>query len=174
MDTALIEVWKTIEETNDGLGYYQISNLGNVRKITKVVAGDNGTGYLTCRINQKHRYLHRLVAEHFIENNECLPTVNHKDKNRKNNRVDNLEWMSYSENNAHGQCQIYAGKSKRIPVLQYDKNGEFIKEWPCGKVAGETLKISITGITACCKGKLKTSGKFIWRYKTQQLYGKEV
>ena len=165
MDTHLTEVWKTVAETDDGRGYYQVSNNGEVRKIIKIATNDNGKGYLTCRINQKHQYVHRLVAEQFIENPQQLPTVNHKDKNRKNNNVGNLEWMSYSENNAHGQCQIIAGKSKRMPVLQYDKGGAFIKEWPCGKIAAETLKIDASGITACCKGKLKTSGKYIWKYK---------
>lgn len=167
MDTNSTEIWKTIEPTSDGRGYYQVNQFGKIRKITEVSVFEKDNGYLTCHINRKNKYVHRLVAEAFIDNNNLLPTVNHKDKNRKNNNVSNLEWMLYSENNAHGQCQIIAGKSKRIPVLQYDKNGIFVKEWPCGKIAAETLKIDASGITACCKGKQKTSGKYIWKYKNE-------
>lgn len=94
-----------------------------------------------------------------------IKTINHKDKNRSNNHVDNLEWMSYSENNEHGECQIKAGKSRRVPIYQCDLQGNVIKEWSCAKVASEELGYSnYSGINQCCKGKIKTYEGYVWKY----------
>jgi hypothetical protein len=61
----------------------------------------------------------------------------------------------------------YKARDKKLkkPILQYDKQGNFIKEWPSTKDAGVTLKLHKSGITNCCKGKLKSCGGFIWEYK---------
>jgi hypothetical protein len=58
-------------------------------------------GYLTTNINKKHHMMHRLVAQTFIPNIEEKPYVNHKDLDKKNNRYDNLEWVTPKENNDH-------------------------------------------------------------------------
>lgn len=112
------EVWKPIKGYED---YYLISNMGRIKAIRrKIYAGgkeklysifetdrilklcDRGNGYYVVTLGnatkKKNYYVHRLVAEHFIENPNNYPIVNHKDFNPKNNRVDNLEWCSYKYN----------------------------------------------------------------------------
>ena len=98
------EIWADIAGYE---GLYQISTYGNVRslRMNKVMSShDNGHGYeyITLRKgNPKNYYVHRLVAEAFLPKlNENL-VVNHKDHNRKNNTVENLEWVTPRENNLH-------------------------------------------------------------------------
>lgn len=99
------EIFKTCVEAPN----YEISNLGRLRnKKTKHFRtfGNNGKGYMTVQINidkvTKSFYIHRLVANAFIEKNNLLQSeVNHKDGNKKNNCVSNLEWCSSSENKIH-------------------------------------------------------------------------
>ena len=107
------EIWKDIEGYE---GYYQVSNFGNVRSVDRVIEYSDGVkrlrkgrilkpyknrdGYLTCdlRKNSKHKIskIHRLVSEAFIPNPSNLPEVNHKDEDKTNNCVDNLEWCTRS------------------------------------------------------------------------------
>lgn len=104
---AICEEWRDIEGYN---GAYQVSNLGNVRSFSAYRRGngrllsctDNGYGYLIVGLNKnnkrKNHYVHRLVAEAFIENPNGYSQVNHLDYNRKNNRVSNLEWCTPQAN----------------------------------------------------------------------------
>ena len=100
--------------------------------------------------------VHRLVAQTFIPNPNVLPQVNHLDENKQNNNVSNLEWASCKENIRYSQ-------SKK--VNQHNKAGQFIKSWACITEAADKLNIQITNISACCKGKIKTAGGYIWEYK---------
>lgn len=108
------EEWRDIEGYE---GFYQVSNLGRVRSLTrpihnymkpgKVLAQhDNGHSYVSVGLHKpgmvnKHAYVHRLVAKAFIPNPDNLPEVNHKDFNKKNNTVENLEWVTSSDNKYH-------------------------------------------------------------------------
>lgn len=98
------EVWKPI---NDFVGAYWISSKGRVKnsrgKILKPI--DNGHGYLRVDLRsngqREQKLIHRLVAEHFIPNEKNKPEVNHLNKEKDKNQVDNLEWCTRQENEAH-------------------------------------------------------------------------
>ena len=94
------EVWKTIEQYPN----YMISNLGNVwsiRRKKQLKPCVNSSNYKKYVLSGKNVYAHRLVAEAFIPNPNNLPEVNHKDGNKWNNYVENLEWATKSENALH-------------------------------------------------------------------------
>lgn len=120
----MAEQWKTINESN---GRYQISNAGRVRRIANgriLKPSDNGNGYLyvsiICDGKTKHFYIHRLVAEHFIENESNYKEVNHIDFNKSNNDVSNLEWCNRKENVTHSVVNM---KGKRHTKC-YSNTGE--------------------------------------------------
>ena len=95
------------KQIKDYLNYY-IDENGNVyndftQSTLKGSIGENGYKYYRLSKNNKKKmfYAHRLVAEYFLENPNNLPVVNHKDGNKLNNNINNLEWVSYSENASH-------------------------------------------------------------------------
>lgn len=98
------EIWKDIQDYD----IYEVSNLGNVRnKITnkQLYYSNSNNGYLRVGLFKEHKRkmfaIHRLVAEAFIPNIHNKPCINHKDCDKKNNCVDNLEWCTYKENNSY-------------------------------------------------------------------------
>lgn len=104
-------IWKKVY--NDGIETgCEVSNTGLFKRNGKVIpASDNGAGYfshLVCYVTGKNgkrkqvrKYIHRLVCENFISNPNNLPQVNHKDFDKSNNHVDNLEWISKADNIQH-------------------------------------------------------------------------
>lgn len=133
------EIWKNIK----GFSKYQISNFGNVRKINKdyrcpkyklLKIYIQYNGYSNVSLHDKKGYhkklIHRLVAQAFIPNLENKPTVNHKDGNKQNNCVDNLEWATYNENLVHS-----------INVLKINRNTD--KQIKSAKIIGK-LKRKLT------------------------------
>ena len=115
--------------------------------------------------------MHRTVAIHFIGYREGLE-VNHIDGNKGNNRVDNLEWVTRSENQIHaikmGLRKIgdYTHKSSMKPVLCYRvKDNSFVGEFDCTKRAAEKLNLDPSTITKILKGKKKTTKGYRFIYK---------
>lgn len=162
------EVWKDISNYE---GLYKISNFGNVislknrwserkapKKVKSHITDKNYKRIALCKNNnQKLFMVHDLVAKTFIRNfNYPEEEINHKDKNRLNNCVDNLEIISHIEN-------IRYSKSKK--VIQYDLNGDFIKQWNSTREIENNLKLNHTCISDCCNGKQKTAYGYIWKYK---------
>ena len=162
-----------IEEFRDVPGYeglYEVSNKGRVRRNGKILKPTLlNNGYLRVELHkqktEKQVLVHRLVAMTFILNPNNLPCVNHKDEDKTNNAVDNLEWCTHEYNTNYGTRNERASINLSKPILQFDLQGSFIKEWSSGIEAEEFTKISRASICSCCKGNLKTAGGFVWKYK---------
>lgn len=161
------EIWKDIEGYK---GLYQISNKGRVKSLYNgseriLRPWINNDGYLNVKLYKntaaQHRLVHRLVAKVFISNPDNKLQINHKDENKLNNCVENLEWITCIDN-----CN-YGTRNERISrkILQYSKSGEFIREWQSAAEVERELNINHSNIASCCKGKRKSSGGFVWRYK---------
>ena len=107
--------------------------------------------------------IHRLVALMFIKNPKNKKTINHKNGIKTDNRVNNLEWNTHSENVLHSYrngLQIPKGKA----TFQYSIEGNFIDEHVSQHEAQIKTGVHQTGISAACIGKQKTAGGFIWKY----------
>lgn len=164
-----------IEEWRDIVGYeglYEVSDLGRVKNIKTgriLSSKNNGIGYLFVDLykNGIHKgfYIHRLVAYVFIPNPQNLPQVNHRDENKSNNTVDNLEWCTRDYNMNYGTIKERIAEKHCKPVLQFDLQGNFIREWPSLAKVYEELGIHKSDISRCCLGKFKTSGGYVWRFK---------
>ena len=161
------EIWCPIKGFE---GLYEVSDKGRVRslkfgkeRILKSVRMQKG--YLTVGLykngDEKRCYVHRLVAKTFIPNPQNLPEVNHKDENKENNSVKNLEWCDQKYNINYGT------RTQRIskPVLQYTKSGEFVREWKSATDVQRNLGYFGTYISKCCTGRYKSAYNFIWKFK---------
>lgn len=184
------EIWKDVKGYE---GLYQVSNLGRVRsldryvncgiknnnrvikkgKIIKQCIRNNYLGVGLCnQKTQKSKNVHRLVAEAFIPNPNNYSCVNHKDENKLNNCVQNLEWCTNAYNNNYGTrlnkiSKALTNNSKTSKkVNQYDKNGNLIRQWESTKQIERELGINNAHIGKCCQNKphYKTSGGYIWKY----------
>ena len=164
------EIWKDIKDYE---GHYQVSNLSRVKsikfgkeRILKPVTDRHG--YLIVGLwknnKQKTYKVHRLVAEAFLPNPDNLPQVNHKDENPLNNNVNNLEWCNSKYNNTYGTRIERISKRRSKTVLQYDLEGNFIREWESTAECGRN-GFNQAHVAACCQGKLKKHKDSIWRYK---------
>ena len=190
MKSILISIqpkWKDI------VGYeneYQINQFGEIRtlkdspKLKKYdvlkpqISKRNGYVYQMLYKNGKEKLLrvHRLVAMAFLPNPNNLPQVNHKDGNKQNNSVDNLEWCEQSDNMKHAyknglqipsenqrRAIINTNKLKQKKVCQI-KDGEVINTFSGISEASRQTKISISCISRCCNLKRKSTNGYEWRF----------
>lgn len=109
--------------------------------------------------------IHRLVAETYIPNPEGLPQVNHKDENKVNNCLQNLEWCDAKYNINYGTRNDKVASSRKKPILQYDLEGNLIREWLSATDVGKEAQANIC---SCLKGKIKTAYGYIWKYKNEE------
>ena len=154
-------------------GLYMVSDDGQIcslcsgrwktKRMRKLISDKDG--YMTVCLKKNGKYtnkkVHRLVAEAFIPNVNSEPCINHKDCNRANNHVTNLEWCSYRYNNLY--MDKYKASNK--PVNKLDDNGNVIKSYESMKAAGLDNGIDPSLISPVVKGKRKKAGGFKWEYQ---------
>lgn len=182
------EEWRDIEGHE---GKYQVSNFGRIRnsirnKILKQTKVRNNYLVVSLHKNkQKRFYVHRLVAIAFIPNNNNLSEVNHKDENKENNHVDNLEWCNKEYNLTYGtRIDRISNKKRGVPKSPEakqkisktrikNKSAKGANNPNCKKVillttseifdymnqAAEKYGIYKDSIRRCCQGKFKYAGK---------------
>lgn len=156
-----MEVWKDIAGYD---GLYQISNKGRVRNARSILKTFVcGSGYseiiLTKNRKRKPKLIHRLVAEAFLLNPVGKREVNHKDGNKLNNDVGNLEWVTPSENQAHSR-RVLGAKSfqRKVVCVELQRTFNSLKE------ASTTMGLKLPLIWKCCNGTQVTTGGYHWRY----------
>lgn len=156
-------LWKEIKGHE---GAYLISSNGKVfnqrtGKYLKPTKGSNGYYHVTlCYGEKEDCMIHRLVAEVFLPNADNLPHVNHKDENKLNNSVENLEWCTPKYNVNYGKGAL----QRNSPVIQFDMAGNVVKHWNSIKEASENLSIKYQGISRVCRKQRKSCGGFLWEY----------
>lgn len=179
---------------------YTIDTDGNVKNIKTgrtLKWRISGNGYYGVSLwkNKKEykKYIHRLVCEHFLPNPDNLPQVNHKDENKQNNCVENLEWCTAKYNSNYGTCQkrkvMHTDyKNRKKPDIDYFEQASKRNMLEIGKkistrvICIETNKvydgtrdaerktgIEHSSISKCCKGKLKTAGGYTWIYENNDI-----
>jgi HNH endonuclease len=156
------------EDTVEFPSKYMISRDGRVYSKTSktVIPGSVEGGYRYVKCNRKRRYVHRLVAQKFIPNPNNKKCVNHKDGNKLNNHVDNLEWATVAENTQHA---VDMGLTTNLtPVNQYDCEGTLVAKHKSIADACRANKFDIKkcegNIAQCCQHKQNVAYNFIWRY----------
>ena len=189
MATEELEIWRDLPDYE---GIYQVSNLGNVKSLDRIDASGhsrkgfimkqkiNNKGYFSIALckNGKYKFyqVHRLVAQTFLPNPNNLPQVNHKNEDKTDNRVENLEWCTIEYNCNYGTRNERAGLSNSIAqsgkdkpykykkIIQLDVDGNIIKQFCSIKQAVEELNIKQPNISSCLIGKCKTTGGYKWQY----------
>lgn len=155
---------------------YFVSNYGRIinRKTgLELKQGKNNCGYryvILCNNGlRKKMYVHRLVANAFVENINGYDEINHIDENKENNNYLNLCWCNHIQN-----CK-FATRGSRISksltngiaskkVLQFDKLGKLIKKWPSVREIERVLGFSNSNIASCCRGEKNMAYNFKWEY----------
>lgn len=168
-------IWKKI----DGFDKYMISNKGDILSLNKNKNGrlmkpkEDKDGYLEVGIrdnngNRKFFRIHRLVAMAFLENPNNLPVVNHKDGNKKNNCVENLEWCTISENTKHGFEVLgrkgHNGGTNKLIAKICVKTNKIINIYNSIHDASKDVGVTVQAISRCANGKSKTSAGFKWKF----------
>ena len=178
-----IEIWADVQGYE---GKYQVSNHGRVKSLARYRKNNgnsqtfqeerilkqsiNNCGYciveLSLDAKRKRHSVHRLVASAFISNDDGKEQVNHKDENKQNNHVDNLEWCSCKENNNYGSHNEKSAKTRGIAVVRIDESGNCEEFYSISEAARRT-GISQPSISECLNKSGKAGG-YYWRRKGVQ------
>lgn len=149
---------------------YLVSNLGNVKSVNtgiirRPTLGKRGYYSVLLSLGSakkcKLKTIHRLVAENFIPNPDNKPFVNHKDGNKQNNSIDNLEWCTNGENIQHAYDN---GMMETRPVRQLTMDGMLVKIWDTLTHTRKYYNMNASNIVSVCKGRRKSAYGYRWEY----------
>lgn len=179
------EIWAPVALENFKCSY-EVSTTGKVRSIEryryfkdnqrvklksvllKAAMSEKGYHQVILRNSPHNRTIkiHQLVALTFVPNPDSKPFVNHKDGNKLNNCVENLEWVTHSENMLH--CYWVTKRMKQSnparPINQFDAGGNVVKTWPSMQHIRRELGYTLSPIRHCLLGAQKTSRGYAWKY----------
>lgn len=197
------EIWKDIPGYN---GRYQASTLGRIRSTDRIIIQKNGisktvkgkvlkqfsvsSGYMYATISSEvgqfcPKRVHRLIAKTFIPNPLNLPQINHKNENKADNRVENLEWCTIDYNTYYGhRIERYSQSNINNPALskevnQYDLNGNYLRTFPSIAEASRFIgnNMSASRIGQCCRHLYECGNSaygYLWEYATADNKGKSI
>lgn len=168
------EIWKPIENYEN---LYEVSTLGRIRSLYNyrgkyhILKPRLKKGYLQIGLRKHNKRcwyaVHRIVSKAFIPNPNNLPCVNHKNQNKLDNSVSNLEWCTYHYNNVYGdriqKCIEKTGK----PVIKYDMKGTIIERYVSASEAARQNCCDLSQLTKCCRGLIKTVKGFSYTYERE-------
>lgn len=174
----------------DGFPDYVVETDGRIfsKKTNKYLKpGINSNGYLSVELfnngESKRLLIHRIVAKAYIPNPNSFPQINHKDENRSNNDVSNLEWCTPKYNMNYGEgaktrhlkidytkpiykeVAIKNGKAVSRPVMQFTKTGEFVARFDSIADATRSLGVKYSHIADCANGKRTSSNGYVWKFE---------
>lgn len=165
------EIWKPIKGYE---GLYEVSNLGRVKSLSRqrvretIMKPEYNKGYLRVTLSKdnhkRHWFVHRLVAEAFIPNNNKLPYVNHINEDSTDNRSSNLEWCTHLYNLMYGTRRQKVIDKERKPVNQYTTDGVLVATHMSIQQASRTIGKNASAICDCCQNKQHIAYGYIWRY----------
>lgn len=186
-----MENWKAIAGYEE---HYQVSNLGRVKSLPRewvwgygairrrgeliLSPGRKSDGYLSINLVRngicKNVIIHRLVAKAFLPNPENKREVNHKNGNKGDNRLENLEWCTREENQQHAYATNLHKRTKAVcaascrrrfskPVIQLSKDGNELRVFPSENEASRITGVDQRNMNACIHGRAKSAGGFIWK-----------
>lgn len=190
------EIWKDIKGWE---GCYKVSNKGRVKALNRDVLYSNGkvykyrerimkakvnkSGYVTVCLSKNGYYcnkrLHQLVIAAFLDRPKGCGQINHKDENKQNNELSNLEYCTGKYNNNYGTRNKRVAEkqmndpTRSVSVSQYTTEGELINVFPSIKEAFRKIGADVRRISACCNGFRKTEKGFVWAYSNDGFQGQK-